>query len=161
MLEKSWGLLQQHTARVCSPAWERPGLFFSPMSLKWLNTNDSCSTEAERLDFSFCTLSIKAEGKRKKESPQLADNSIVFSASQMWKATGVTYVALWEGWSPYGRVLVASACGKVRPQRCSCEEGNLCPLLSCLQPPLLKALIRLVRSKVSPLPCPHTLLFGW
>lgn len=41
-------------------------------------------------------------------------------------------VWLWEGWSPYGRVLVASD---------SRQEGNPCPFLSCLWPELLKPLI--------------------
>lgn len=104
-------------------------VFFPPMSLKQLNTSDSCSTEAECLDFSFYTLSNGAEGRRQKESPQLADNLILFSASQMWKATGMMYVVPWEGWSPYGRVLIASASRKVCPQLIWGEESVPAPVL--------------------------------
>lgn len=53
---------------VSSTAPETPGWFFS-VSFKWLNTSDSCSMEAEHLDFSFCTLSTEAEGRNSKGKP--------------------------------------------------------------------------------------------
>lgn len=62
LLERSGGLLQQHSPR-------NPRMlvfFFFPVSFKWLNMSDSCSMEAEHLDFSFCTLSSEAEGGNSK-----------------------------------------------------------------------------------------------
>ena len=75
----------------------------------------------------------------------------------------VRRVALREGWSPTEESSQPQPAGSRTgcPQSHSCEEWNLCPLLSCLRPAPLKALICLTRSEVSPWPCPQTLLFGW